>query len=101
MEIHIDQKYGKLWLSQQKYVVKILKKFGMNNVKRINIPLDLHCKFSSGLCTSNEEEKGYIFCVLYASRKFCVCDEMVSISHAVGVVSRHMEKLGEEHGNGC
>jgi hypothetical protein len=26
---------------------------------------------------------------------------MVSISHAVGVVSRHMEKPGEEHGNGC
>jgi len=39
--------------------------------------------------------------VLYDSRKFDDCvGEMVSISHAVGVVSRHMEKLGEEHGNG-
>jgi hypothetical protein len=27
--------------------------------------------------------------------------EMVNISHAVGVVSRYMEKPGEEHGNGC
>jgi hypothetical protein len=26
---------------------------------------------------------------------------MVIISHAVGVVSRHMEKPSEEHGNGC
>ena len=26
---------------------------------------------------------------------------MVNISHAVGVVTRHMEKQGEEHGNGC
>jgi hypothetical protein len=40
--------------------------------------------------------------VLYASRNFDDCDgEMVSISHAVGVVSRHMAKPGEEHGNGC
>ena len=27
--------------------------------------------------------------------------EMVSISHAVGVFSRYMEKSGEVHGNGC
>jgi hypothetical protein len=27
--------------------------------------------------------------------------ECSSISHAVGVVSGHMEKLGKEHGNGC
>ena len=40
--------------------------------------------------------------VLYSSRKLDDCDgEMVNISHAVGVVSRHMEKLGEEHGNEC
>ena len=36
------------------------------------------------------------------SRKFDDCDgEMVNISHAVGVVSRHMAKPCEEHGNGC
>jgi hypothetical protein len=33
--------------------------------------------------------------VSYTSRKFDVCDEMVSISHAIGVVNRHMENLGE------
>ena len=27
--------------------------------------------------------------------------EMVSISHAVGVVTRNMEKPSEEHGNEC
>ena len=33
---------------------------------------------------------------LYASRKFDDCDgEMVIISHAVGVVNRYMEKLGQ------
>ena len=60
----------------------------------------LHCKFSSGFLT-NEEGKGYMSWVLYATRKFNDCDgEMVRISHAIGFVYRHMEKLGEEHGNG-
>ena len=27
--------------------------------------------------------------------------ECSNISHVVGVVSEHMEKLGEEHGNEC
>jgi hypothetical protein len=44
----------------------------------------------------DEEEKGYKSRVLYASRKFDDYDgEMVSISHVVGVFSRHMEKPGQ------
>lgn len=35
MKIHKDGTNGKLWLSQQEYVEKILKKFGMNNVKPV------------------------------------------------------------------
>ena len=50
----------------------------------------------------DEEENGYMSRVLYASRKLDNCDgKMVKISHAVGVVSRHMEKPSEEHGNEC
>ena len=50
----------------------------------------------------DEEEKGYMSQVLYSSMMFEDCDgEMVIISHVVGVVSRHMAKPGEEHGNGC
>jgi hypothetical protein len=37
--------------------------------------------------------------VLYASRKFCD-EEIVNISQEVGVVTRHMTKLGQVHGNG-
>jgi hypothetical protein len=57
MEIHRDRKNGKLWLSQQKYVEKILMRFDMNNVKHVQIPLASHFKFSSGLCPSNGKEK--------------------------------------------
>jgi hypothetical protein len=67
MEIHKDGKNSKLWLSQQKYVEKILMRFGMNNVKYIQIPLASHFKLSLVLCPSNDEEKDYTSCVPYAN----------------------------------
>jgi hypothetical protein len=67
MEIDRDRKNGKLWLSKQKYVEKILMRFGMNNVKPIQIPLASHFKISSGLCPSNEEENDYMSRVPYAN----------------------------------
>jgi hypothetical protein len=60
MEIHKERKNGKLWLSQQKHVEKILMRFRINNVKPIKIYLASHFKFSSSLCHSNDEEKVYM-----------------------------------------
>ena len=57
MEIHRDRKNGKLWLSQQKYVEKVLEKFCMNNVKPVNVPLASHFKLSSVLSPRTDEEK--------------------------------------------
>ena len=47
-------------LSQLEYMVTILRKFGMNDVKVVKYFLAFHYKFSSGLCPSNEEENGYM-----------------------------------------
>jgi hypothetical protein len=101
MEIHRDKKNGKLWLSQQKYVEKILMIFGMNNVKLIQIPLASHFKISLGLFPSNDEEKDYMSCVSYANAVGSLMCVMVitrpNISHAVGVVSRYMENPRKVH----
>ena len=68
----------------------------MNNVKLVK---SLWLSIVSSLqvyVIIDEEEKGYMSRVLYASRKFDDCDgEMIRISHAVGGVSRNMEKIGE------
>jgi hypothetical protein len=76
-------------------VVKILTKFSINYVELVK---SLWLSIVNSLQVDvliDEEEKGYMSRVLYASRKSDGCDgEMVSISHAIGVVSRHMEKLG-------
>eukprot|EP00253_Pinus_taeda_P029865 PITA_29865 len=101
MEIHTERKNGKLWLSQQKYVEKILEKFCMNNVKPVNVPLASHFNFSSVLSPRTYEEKQYMSHVSYANVVGNLMYVMVStrpdISHAVGVVSRFMENPGEEH----
>jgi hypothetical protein len=90
MEIQRDKKNGKLWLTQQKYVEKILIRFSKNNLKPVQIPLASHFNISSGLCPSNEEEKGFMSPVSYASREFDVCNEMVIISHVIVFFSRHI-----------
>jgi hypothetical protein len=73
MEIHIDMKNGKLWLSQQNYVEKIILRFGMNNVKLVTIPLASHFKLSSRLCPSTDEE--YVLSTIcQCNREFDVCD---------------------------
>lgn len=93
--------HGKIWLSQQQYVEKILIIFGMKNVKPINIPLASPFKLSSSLCPSNKKENDYMSCVLYANVVGSLMYAMVctrpNISHAVGFVNRYMENLGKEH----
>ncbi|KAI4323953.1 hypothetical protein L6164_023534 [Bauhinia variegata] len=39
MKIIHDRKNGKLWLSQQKYIEKVLEKFNMGNAKPVGTPL--------------------------------------------------------------
>jgi hypothetical protein len=76
-------------------------RFGMNNMKPIQIPLASHFNISSGLCPSNDEEKDYMSRVPYVNVVGSLMYAMVStrpyISHAVGVVSRYMVNPGKEH----
>eukprot|EP00253_Pinus_taeda_P028030 PITA_28030 len=99
MEIFRDRSNGKLWLSQQKYIEKILSRFGMNNVKPVSVPLASHFKLSSSLCPNSDDEKEYMSRISYANVVGCLMYAMVctrlDISHAVGVVSRYMENPGD------
>eukprot|EP00253_Pinus_taeda_P002152 PITA_02152 len=98
MEIQRDRKNGKLWLSQQKYVERVLEKFGMNSVKPINVPLASHFKLSLVLSPRTDEDKQYMSRLPYANVVGNLMYVMVStrpdISHAVEVVSRFMANPG-------
>ena len=44
MEIHRDQKVGKLYLSQKKYIEKVLERFRMQGSKLVSTLLATHFK---------------------------------------------------------
>ncbi|GKV31442.1 hypothetical protein SLEP1_g40128 [Rubroshorea leprosula] len=94
MEIHRDCKGGKLFLSQKKYIEKVLERFGLHEAKAVTIPLGAHFKLSSNLSPETEEEKKFMACVPYVSAVGSLMYAMVctrpDISHAVSVVSRYM-----------
>lgn len=46
MEIHRDRKVDGLYMSQKKYIRKVLKHFGMQNAKPMSIPLASHFRLS-------------------------------------------------------
>ena len=54
MSITRDRKNGKLWLSQQKYIEKVLERFSMSNSKPVSTPLASHFKLSSQQCPTSE-----------------------------------------------
>ncbi|GKV42475.1 hypothetical protein SLEP1_g49872 [Rubroshorea leprosula] len=67
MEIHRDRKGGKLFLSQKKYIEKVLERFGLHEAKAVTTPLGAHFKLSSNLSPETEEEKKFMARVPYAS----------------------------------
>jgi hypothetical protein len=101
MEIKRDHAGRKLWLNQRKYVETILHKFNMKECKPIKVPIPIGAKLSVEQCPKTLEEEEDMSHVPYASVVGSLMYAMVctrpNISHAVGVLSRYMSKLGKEH----
>ena len=57
MKITRDRKSEKLWLPQEAYVEKVLKRFNMSKAKYVCSPLVGHFNLSSKHCPASEKEK--------------------------------------------
>ena len=57
IKISRDRTNGKLWLSQENYIKKVLDKFNMGKAKPVSSPLGSHLKLSSKQSPSSEKEK--------------------------------------------
>ena len=57
MEILRDRKASKLWLSQERYIERMLEMFNMKNSKPVSTPLAGHFKLSKRLCPSTGKKK--------------------------------------------
>ena len=101
MKIVCDRKNGKLWLSQQKYIEKVLQRLNMKNSKPVSILFVGHFKLSSKDCPTSEYHKEEMQKISYSSVVGSLMYAMVctrlDIAHVVGVVSRFLSNLGKEH----
>ncbi|XP_048323873.2 retrovirus-related Pol polyprotein from transposon TNT 1-94 [Ziziphus jujuba] len=101
MQIIRDRKNRRLWLSQEKYVERVIKRFNMDKAKPVSIPLANHFKLSKRLCPSSKEEIEEMASVPYSSAVGSLMYAMVctrpDIAHAVAVVSRFLSNPGKKH----
>ena len=67
MEIHRDQKAGKLYLSQRKSLENVLDRFQMSKCKPVTTPLATHFKLSAESYRAYEEEIEKMSHVPYSS----------------------------------
>ncbi|RDX84971.1 hypothetical protein CR513_33902, partial [Mucuna pruriens] len=101
MEIKRDKSSRRLWLSQERYVERILDRFNMKDTKPVSSPLGGQFRLTKEMCPSSEEEKKKIHVVPYSSAVGSLMYAMVctgpDIAHAIGVVSRFLANPGKEH----
>ena len=101
MRIVRDRKQGQIWLSQENYIEKVLKRFKMDKAKPVGCPLAGHFNLNSKQCAISEQDKKEMKKVPYASVVGSLMYAMIctrpNIAHAVGVVSRFLANPGKEH----
>jgi Reverse transcriptase (RNA-dependent DNA polymerase) len=101
MHIICDRKIMRLWLSQEKYIERVLERFNMQGAKKVSCPLSNHLKLSKKLCPSTEKENDEMSRVPYSLAVGSLMYSMVctrpDIAHAVGVVSRFLSNLEKQH----
>jgi len=101
MEIRRDRQAGKLFLSQQRYIEKVLDRFNMNDYKPGSTPLAAHFKLSSDLCPYTKEDMEYMSHVPYANVIASLMYAMICIrpdlAYVVSMVSRYMHNPGKKH----
>jgi hypothetical protein len=101
MEIIRDRHVGKLYLSQQGYIKKVLRRFNMHEAKPVSTPLAPHFRLSAALCPQSDKDVEYMSKVPYSSAVGSLMYAMVcsrpDLSHALSVVSRYMANPGKEH----
>nr|GFC20879.1 retrovirus-related Pol polyprotein from transposon TNT 1-94 [Tanacetum cinerariifolium] len=101
MEIWHDRKVGRLWVSQEKYIEKVLQAFFVDQSKPISTHLVAHSKLDRSTIPCTDTEVKYMKTVPYSSAVGSLMYAMVcmrsDLAHAVSVVSRFMANLGNAH----
>jgi Reverse transcriptase (RNA-dependent DNA polymerase) len=101
IKIHRDRNKGILGFSQQTYIDKIFKRYGMKNYKPENTPVAKGDKFSLDQCPKTELEKSEMHQIPYAFligsliyTQVCTRSDIVYIT---GMLDRYLSNPGMNH----
>ena len=101
MHIVWDRTNKLLWLSQEKYVTKVLQRFNMERARPLDSTLPRNSKLSGRQCQKTKAEKAKMMKVPCASTIRSLMYAMVSskpdIAYVIGVVDRFIRNPGNEH----
>ena len=101
MKIVRDKKDKKIWLSQEKYVERVIERFNMKNATPVSTPLANHFKVTKRSCPTTSSERKEMETIPYSfavgSLMYAMVCTRPDIAYAVGVVSRFLANLGKEH----
>ena len=101
MEIRRERDNGRLYLSQGKYISKVLEKFNMANAKPVSTLLASHFNMSAKQCPTTEGEAEAMSKIPYANAVCCLMHAMVctrpDLAQAMSVVSKYMANPGSVH----
>jgi Reverse transcriptase (RNA-dependent DNA polymerase) len=101
LKIYRDQNKDILGLSQQAYIHKILKRYGMKNCKPENTPVAKGDKFSLDQCPKTELEKSEMHQISYASLIGSLMYDQVctrsDIAYITRMLGRYLSNPGMNH----
>lgn len=94
-----DRKNINLWLSQERYIEKVLEIFNMSKSKLVYSPLTSHFKLSSEQCprkTRKEKKRNYNAFTVYNLMYAMICIKL-DIIYVVSVVNRFLSNHNNEY----
>jgi hypothetical protein len=101
LKIHRDRNKDILGLSQQAYINKILKRYGIENYKLGNTHVAKGNKFSLDQCVKIELEKSEMHQILYASLigsfMYAQVCTRPDITYITGMLGRYLSNPGMNH----
>ena len=90
-----------MYLSQEKYIERVLKRFHMDNAKPVATPLALQTRLSKEDCPKTKEDKEFMSLVPYSnvvgSIMYAIVCTRPDVAQAVSVVSRYMVNPQKSH----
>ena len=101
MHIIWDQTKKLLWLSEEKYVTKVLQRFNMSDVKMVRSTLPANYKLLEKQSPKTKKEKSEMMKIPYSfavgSLMYTMLCTRPDIGYAVGVVNRFLRNPGKDH----